>query len=65
MAEKNRNPEQKARDRIDMMLEQAGWMVTDSHNTTYCFSSDHLDRLVSSSHEVEMHPCTNYLPDVT
>jgi type I restriction enzyme R subunit len=27
MADKNRNPEQKARDTIDVMLEQAGWTV--------------------------------------
>jgi type I restriction enzyme, R subunit len=27
MAEKNRNPEQKARDSIDAMLEHAGWKV--------------------------------------
>jgi type I restriction enzyme, R subunit len=27
MAEQNRNPEQKARDSIDQMLQQAGWRV--------------------------------------
>ena len=27
MADRNRTPEQKARDSIDLMLEQAGWKV--------------------------------------
>jgi type I restriction enzyme R subunit len=35
MADKNRNAEQKARDNIDTMLEQAGWRVQSKKNIDF------------------------------
>jgi type I restriction enzyme, R subunit len=39
MADKNQNPEQIARDKIDSMLEQAGWAIQDKKNINWNASS--------------------------